>query len=78
MIVGLRGGAFKSKLPAPPADNAANKMCIALLAQTLKFPKSAIKIVGGHTSRTKRIFVQRPADLSPKKLKQRIEALATE
>ena len=76
MIVGLHGDALKIKLTAPPVDNAANKMCIALLAKALKLPKSAFKIVSGQTSRTKLIFVQCPPDLSPEALKKRIEPLA--
>ena len=78
MIVGLHGDALKIKLTAPPVDNAANKMCIALLAKALKLPKSAFKIISGQTSRTKRIFVQCPPGLSPKELQKKIEALASD
>jgi uncharacterized protein (TIGR00251 family) len=76
MIVGLHGDALKVKLTAPPVDNAANNMCIAVLAKALKVPKSAVRIVSGHTLRTKRILVQRPANLSPEELKQRLLSIA--
>jgi uncharacterized protein len=81
MIVGPHGDAIKIKLTAPPVDNAANSMCVAYLAKTFKIPKSAIDIVSGHNSRSKRIRVRynRGGTTTRAKLnniKQRIIALA--
>jgi hypothetical protein len=57
IIVGLMGDALKIKLTAPPVDNAANKLCIAFLADSLHVPKSRLKIISGHTSKTKQILL---------------------
>jgi hypothetical protein len=61
-VVGLHGNALKVKITAPPVEGAANKMCVAVLAKTLKVPKSAIEIVSGQTSKTKRVQVWREKD----------------
>jgi len=58
MITGLYGDALKIKLTAPPVDGAANKMCIKFLAKCLNVSKSSLKILSGHTSRTKRILIR--------------------
>jgi len=58
--LGFAGGhqqALKILLTAPPADGAANKQCIQVLAKALGLAKSAIAIVGGQTSRNKRIRI---------------------
>ncbi|MFC1877284.1 DUF167 domain-containing protein [Thermodesulfobacteriota bacterium] len=57
-VVGLHGDALKVKIKAPPVEGAANKMCIAVLAKALNVPKSAIEIVSGKASRTKRVQVR--------------------
>jgi uncharacterized protein (TIGR00251 family) len=61
-VVGLHGNALKVKITAPPVEGAANKMCVAVLAKSLKVPKSAIEIVSGQTSKTKRVQVWREKD----------------
>ena len=61
-VVGLHGDALKVKITAPPVEGAANKMCIAVLAKVLNVPKSAIEIVSGQASRTKRVQVWREKD----------------
>ena len=58
MIAGEHGDALKIKLTAPPVDGAANKMCIQYLAKFFKVPKSALEILSGHSSRTKRILLR--------------------
>lgn len=79
-IVGIHQDALKIKLTAPPADGAANKQCLQLLAKALGLPKSALKITGGQTSRTKHIRIQplqgefTPSEL--KALKQKLNHLA--
>lgn len=58
MIAGPHGDTLKIKLTAPPVDNAANKMCIRYLSKWVNMPKSAIEIISGHTSRTKRVLLR--------------------
>lgn len=57
-ILGLQGDALKIKLTAPPVEGAANKMCIAFVAKTLKVPKADVAIVQGERSRSKTIRVR--------------------
>ena len=61
-VVGLYGDALKVKIKAPPVEGAANKMCIAVLAKALNVPKSAIEIVSGQASKTKRVQVRGEKD----------------
>lgn len=56
-VSGLHGGALKIRLQAPAVENRANEALVALLAQLLKRPKSAVRILGGERSRTKRIAI---------------------
>ena len=57
-VIGLHGNALKIAIQAPPVDDAANRMCIDFLSKWLRLPRSAIEILGGHTSRTKRILLR--------------------
>jgi uncharacterized protein (TIGR00251 family) len=57
-VVGVHDGALKLQLTAPPVGGAANKMCIATLAKLLRLPKGRLEIVGGETSRKKRVLVR--------------------
>jgi hypothetical protein len=54
-IEGEWQGALKVRLTAPPADGCANEALRRLLACELKIPLSAVRILAGETSRTKRI-----------------------
>lgn len=56
-IVGLHGEALKIRLAAPPVDGKANACLVAFLAERLGVPKSRIELVGGETSRAKRLRV---------------------
>jgi uncharacterized protein (TIGR00251 family) len=56
-IAGEHNGALRVRLAAPPVDGAANRELIALLAKTLRVPRSAVAIDSGHNSRTKRVTV---------------------
>ena len=56
-IAGLHGEALKIRLAAPPIDGKANDCLVAYLASCLGVPKSAVRIVGGETSRAKRVRV---------------------
>lgn len=57
-IVGLHDGALKIRIAAPPVDGAANAELIKLLARTFKLSKSEITIIGGETSKKKRIKIR--------------------
>lgn len=54
---GLHGGRLKIRLQAPAVENRANEALVELLAQLLKTPKSAVRILGGERSRTKRVAI---------------------
>lgn len=56
-IWGVHGSALKIRLQAPAAENKANEALVELLAALLKRPKSAVRILGGERSRTKRIEI---------------------
>ncbi|HKP70819.1 MAG TPA: DUF167 domain-containing protein [Pyrinomonadaceae bacterium] len=56
-IVGEVDGTIKAKLTSPPVDGAANAELIKLVAKTLGIARSNVEIVGGETSKTKRLRV---------------------
>jgi uncharacterized protein (TIGR00251 family) len=56
-IEGEYQGALKVRLTAPPVDDRANEALRRLLAERLNVPVSAVRIVAGEKSRTKRISV---------------------
>ncbi|HTX15765.1 MAG TPA: DUF167 domain-containing protein [Candidatus Baltobacteraceae bacterium] len=56
-IEGGHNGALKVRLTAPPVDDRANGALIRLIAQRLNVPKSAVRIVAGEKSRTKRVEI---------------------
>ena len=56
-IEGEHAGALKIRLTAPPIDDRANQSLRRLLAERLKVPLSAVRIVSGEKSRTKRVAV---------------------
>jgi uncharacterized protein (TIGR00251 family) len=72
-VAGLHGEALKLRLTAPPVDGAANRMCIAFLADLLEVPKSTLEIVAGHSSRNKQVLVRSTADQSQADLKKIIK-----
>ena len=56
-IGGEYQGALKVRLTAPPVDNLANDALCRHLARRLNLPLSAVRIVSGFSSRTKRVEV---------------------
>jgi len=56
-IAGIHGGALKIRLQAPALENKANDALVEFLAGLLKRPKSAVRILSGERSRTKRIEI---------------------
>jgi len=57
-IAGEMAGALKVRLCAPAVEDRANEALIEFLAQLLKTPKSAVRILGGERSRTKRLEIR--------------------
>jgi len=57
-VAGEMGGALKVRLQAPALESGANEALIDFLAQLLKTPKSAVRILSGDRSRTKRIEIR--------------------
>ncbi|MBS0354571.1 MAG: YggU family protein [Proteobacteria bacterium] len=54
-FAGLHGEALKIRLAAPPVDGKANAALIAFLAKACGVSKSAVELVSGDTSRSKRV-----------------------
>lgn len=57
-IAGDYQGALKIRLTAPPVDDRANEALCRFLAERLNVPRTAVKILSGEKSRTKRVQVQ--------------------
>jgi uncharacterized protein len=57
-IAGVLGGALKVRLRAPALEDRANEALCEFLAQLLKTPKSAVRILSGHRSRSKRVEIR--------------------
>jgi hypothetical protein len=57
-IRGEHDGALKIALTAPPVDDRANEALCRFLAESLNVPASAVTILSGERSRTKRIEVR--------------------
>lgn len=57
-LAGLHGEALKIRLAAPPVDGKANAALVAFLAKACGVSKSAVALVSGETSRSKRVRVR--------------------
>ena len=56
-VAGLVDGALKIRLQAPAVEDRANHALCEFLAELLKRPKAAVRILAGERSRTKRVEV---------------------
>jgi uncharacterized protein (TIGR00251 family) len=56
-VVGLHGDALKIRLAAPPVDGKANAALIAFVAVKVGASRTAVELVSGQTSRTKRVRI---------------------
>jgi uncharacterized protein len=52
-IAGMRGGALRVRVTAPPVDGLANQALIDFLSRELGVPRRNVCIVSGFSSRTK-------------------------
>jgi uncharacterized protein (TIGR00251 family) len=57
-IAGVMGEALKVRLQAPALEDRANEALCEFLARLLKTPKSAVRILSGARSRTKRVEIR--------------------
>ena len=57
-IAGVTSGALKVRLRAPAVEDRANESLCEYLAELLKTPKAAVRILSGHHSRSKRVEVR--------------------
>ena len=57
-VVGEMNGALKVRLQAPAVEDRANEALCEYLAALLKTPKSAVRILSGERSRTKRVEIR--------------------
>lgn len=57
-IAGIHDGALKVRLRAPALEDRANEGLCEFLAELLKTPKSAVRILSGHRSRNKRVEIR--------------------
>lgn len=56
-IVGMHGNAVKIRLQSPPVDGAANDELIRLLSKKLGVRRNDVELIGGVSSRRKRIRI---------------------
>jgi uncharacterized protein (TIGR00251 family) len=56
-LSGIRGGRLLVRLAAPPVEGAANTALIDFFSKLFRRPKSAVRLVSGERSRTKRLAV---------------------
>jgi uncharacterized protein len=56
-VVGEMKGALKIRLRAPAVEDRANEALVEFLARLLKTPKSAVRILSGERSRSKRLEI---------------------
>jgi uncharacterized protein (TIGR00251 family) len=57
-IAGETGGALKVRLRAPALEGRANEALVEFLAELLKTSRSAVRILSGERSRTKRLEIR--------------------
>ena len=57
-VAGVLGRALKVRLRAPALEDRANEALCEYLAELLKTPKAAVRILSGHHSRSKRVEVR--------------------
>jgi uncharacterized protein len=56
-VAGEHDGALKVRVTAPPLNDRANEAVCKLLAERLKVPLGAVKILSGEKSRMKRVRI---------------------
>lgn len=67
-VGGERDGALLVRVTAPPVEGKANDAVLALLAEALDLPRSAIRLERGGAARTKRVSAPRGAEAALRRL----------
>jgi len=57
-IAGEMEGALKVRLQAPAVEDRANEALVEFLAELLKTPRTAVRILSGERGRTKRVEIR--------------------
>jgi uncharacterized protein len=57
-VVGEQNGALKVAVTAPPLDGRANDALVAVLREALRLRRSQVELIGGATSRDKRVLIR--------------------
>jgi uncharacterized protein (TIGR00251 family) len=70
-VVGRHGAGWKVRVAAPAEGGRANAALVALLAETLALPRSAVTLVSGAGSRDKLLEV---AGIAPEETERRLAA----
>lgn len=73
-VAGRYGEALKLQVAAPPVDGAANAAVIALVADAFSVPGRSVRIVAGHSGRTKIVEI---ADHDVDACRRRFEMLSS-
>ena len=68
-VVGRVGDAWKLRVAAPPERGRANGELVALLARTLRVPRSSVRVARGHTTAQKLVEVEH---LTPEEAERRL------
>ena len=69
MLSGVHGDALKIRLAAPPVDGKANAALCDFLAGCLLVPKRDVEVIGGLTSRQKRVAIYSTEATMPEKIR---------
>src|SRR5687767_15550556 len=69
-VVGRHGDALKVRVAAPPAGGRANDAVLALLAETLGAKPADMELVGGASSRSKRVRIK---GVEPDEIRKHLE-----
>ncbi|MFN2245265.1 MAG: DUF167 domain-containing protein [Anaerolineae bacterium] len=70
-IEGIKDGAVRIRLTAPPVEGAANEALIGFLSSVLRVPKQDIELVSGQTARNKVVSV---SGLSAEEIEARLRS----
>jgi uncharacterized protein (TIGR00251 family) len=70
-VAGRHGNALKVRVAAPPVEGRANAACLALVASTLGVKEGDLELVGGASSRQKRVKV---TGVEPDQVERLLEA----
>lgn len=57
-ILGEQAGALKVAVTAPPENGRANRAIVELLREALSLKRSQVELLGGETSRDKKILIR--------------------